>query len=100
MKKEDWDYISEHWGNPEESVLEKIASIKEEDSLTTSNYEAKIKEKDDEIAKLNQQNIDLNKTNMNLILRLTEPGANIGSNPEPERVAADINDLDAFIKEG
>ncbi len=100
MKKEDWDYISEHWGNSEESVLERIASIKEEDSLTTSNYEAKIKEKDDEIAKLNQQNIDLNKTNMNLILRLTEPGSNIGNDPEPERVAADINDLDAFIREG
>lgn len=100
MKKEDWEYIANNWGSPDESVMNQIATIREEDTTTTAGYEAKIREKDAEIYKLNQQNIDLNKTNMNLILRLTEPGSNIGGNdPEPEHVAANINDLDAFIKE-
>lgn len=99
MKKEDWEYIANNWGNPEESVLAKVAEIREADSLEQSNAAAELKKKEEEISKLQSQNIDLNKTNMNLILRLTEPGSNVGGNEEEEHKAASIYDLDAFVKE-
>lgn len=100
MKKEDWEFIANNWGASDESVMNQIATIRDQDTTETAALNSKLTEKDAEIMKLNQQNIDLNKTNMNLILRLTEPGSSVvGNEPEQERKAASIYDLDAFIRE-
>lgn len=98
MTSEQWKYLTDHWGDSDEVVMGEIAKIKDTDAIETNGYKAKISEHEASIQKLQQQNIDLNKTNMNLILRLTEPGQK-GGEPEPEYKAPSLSDLDAFVKE-
>lgn len=101
MKKEQWEYITNNWGTEDPAIMEEIAKIKDNDEQTLRDLEARATERDKKIQDLTQQNIDLNKTNMNLILRLTDP-----SLPPPEKddedeyTAPALDDYDAFVKEG
>ena len=73
MKQEQWEYIVSNWASADPIVQEEIAKIKDADTLAMTEMENKIKDRDKKIQELNQQNIDLNKTNMSLFLRLTDP---------------------------
>lgn len=102
MKKEQWEYITANWGTQDPVVMEEIAKMKDIDEATARELEAKVEERDKKILELTQQNIELNKTNMNLILRLTDPAfADTSEIVDEEPSTPDISDLDAFIiKEG
>lgn len=99
MNREQWDELTNMWGTPDEGTLERVAQFKDNDLLATENYIKEIEQRDAKIRELEQSNIELNKTNMNLILRLTDPtNAQIDEEPsEPE--IADVTDLDAFYHE-
>ena len=73
MKKEQWEYIANNWASTDPIVQEQVGKIKDEDELFIRDLEQQIEERDKKIQELNQQNIDLNKTNMSLFLRLTDP---------------------------
>lgn len=100
MKREDWDYITNKWGDPEEDTLNTIAKLKEEDEKATADLIAQLEQKDAKIRELEQANINMNRTNMDLVLRLTDP-ANPANHEEAEieEDVADLNDLDAFVDE-
>lgn len=97
LSKGNWDYITANWGSTDETVMAEIAKIKDEDVLSTEAQNAKITELEEKVRSLTQQNVDINKTNMSLILRLTDP-----SLPPPSEknkyVAPQINDYDSFVK--
>lgn len=100
MKKEQWEYVVANWGTSDPVVMEQIAKIKDEDELTLNELMGKIEERDKKIIDLTNQNVDLNKTNMNLILRLTDPSiAKVEEKEEEEYVAPSIDDYDSFVKE-
>lgn len=73
MKKENWDYIQAHWGDTDQSVMEQIAKFKDESDIEISDLNKKLDDAKAENLKLTQQNVEVNKTNMALILRLTDP---------------------------
>ena len=73
MKKEQWEYIVNNWGTQDPVVMEEINKIKDADAIEAADLTAKLEEREKKILELTQQNVDLNKTNMNLILRLTDP---------------------------
>lgn len=98
MKNEQWEYITTNWGTTDPVVMEEIAKIKDTDALEHQSLEAKITERDKKIQELTQQNVDLNKTNMNLILRLTDPSIPPKEEEETEYTAPRIDDYDAFVK--
>lgn len=97
LSKDNWDYITANWGSTDETVMGVIAKIKDEDVLSTEAQNAKIAELEEKVQGLTQQNVDINKTNMSLILRLTDP-----SLPPPpkksEYIAPQVNDYDSFVK--
>lgn len=97
LSKDNWDYITANWGSADETVMGEIAKIKDEDVLSTEAQSAKIAELEEKVQSLTQQNVDINKTNMSLILRLTDP-----SLPPPpqksEYIAPQVNDYDSFVK--
>lgn len=102
MKKEQWEYITTNWGTQDPVVMEEIAKIKDSDELEHTELETRITDRDKKIQELTQQNVELNKTNMNLILRLTDPAlaaAAEKAQEDEEYQAPDLNDLDAFVKE-
>ena len=103
MKKEQWEYITTNWGTQDPVVMEEIAKMKDNDELERIELETRITDRDKKIQELTQQNVELNKTNMNLILRLTDPALAAAAEKvqeEEEYQAPDLNDLDAFVKEG
>lgn len=97
LSKENWEYIITNWGSADESVMSEIAKIKDEDVLATEQQSTKITDLEEKVRSLTQQNVDINKTNMSLILRLTDP-----SLPPPTKaddyVAPQISDYDSFVK--
>ena len=98
MKTEQWEYITNNWGTTDPVIMEQIAAIKDEDALATKTAEEAIADRDKTIRELTQQNVDLNKTNMNLILRLTDPA--LGSGKEDEEEEEDVvktTDYDEFV---
>lgn len=100
MKKEQWEYIVSNWGTQDPVVMEEINKIKDADAIEAADLAAKIDERDKKILELTQQNVDLNKTNMNLILRLTDPSIPPEDNQDDdEYTAPDVTDLDAFVME-
>lgn len=100
MKKEQWEYIVANWGTQDPLVMEEINKIKDADAIEAADLAAKLDEREKKILELTQQNVDLNKTNMNLILRLTDPAIAPDDKPdEDDYVAPAITDLDAFVKE-
>ena len=101
MKKEQWEYIVANWGTQDPVVMEEINKIKDEDAIEAADLAAKLEELEKKILDLTQQNVDLNKTNMNLILRLTDPSISPEDKQDDEEyVAPAITDLDAFVTEG
>lgn len=82
--------------------MEEIAKMKDADESELRDLETRVADRDAKIQELTQQNVELNKTNMNLILRLTDPALakTVEEEQEEEEKAPDINDLDAFVKEG
>lgn len=97
MTREKWEEILNLWGNPDEGTLERVKQAMDEDLIATDNFIKEIEARDNKVREIEQSNIELNRTNMNLILRLTDPQqAQIDEVVEPE--VADINDLDAFVK--
>lgn len=102
MKKEQWEYITTNWGTQDPTVMEEIAKMKDADESELRDLETRVADRDAKIQELTQQNVELNKTNMNLILRLTDPALakTVEDEQEEEEKAPDINDLDAFVKEG
>lgn len=103
MKKEQWEYITTNWGTQDPVVMEEIAKMKDSDELERTELETRITDRDKKIQELTQQNVELNKTNMNLILRLTDPALAAAAEKVQEEEgyqAPDLNDLDAFVKEG
>ncbi len=101
MKKEQWEYITTNWGTQDPTVMEEIAKMKDADESELRDLETRVADRDAKIQELTQQNVELNKTNMNLILRLTDPALSktVEEEQEEEDKAPDINDLDAFVKE-
>ena len=99
MKKEQWEYITNNWGTTDPVIMEQIAAIKDEDALAAKTAEEAIAERDKTIRELTQQNVDLNKTNMNLILRLTDPALadNKADEDEDEDAAVKTTDYDEFV---
>lgn len=97
MKKEAWDYIQTHWGESEQTVMEQIAKYKDEDEIEISGLNKAIEDAKAENLKLTQQNVEVNKTNMALILRLTDPSL---PPPPKEEVyeAPKPTDYDSFLK--
>lgn len=102
MKAEYWEFIGNNWGKPAEEVEAEIAKMRNEDQVEANNLSAKISEQEKQIQQLTTQNIDLNKTNMNLILRLTDPNTAVMQQDDytDDYKAPSINDLDKFVKEG
>lgn len=98
MKTEQWEYITTNWGTTDPVVMEEIAKMKDADALELQSLETKVADRDKKIQELTQQNVDLNKTNMNLILRLTDPAIPQKEADEPEYEAPKIDDYDAFVK--
>lgn len=98
MKNEQWEYITTNWGTTDPVVMEEIAKMKDADALEHQSLKTKISDRDKKIQELTQQNVDLNKTNMNLILRLTDPEIPPKEDDEPEYKAPRIDDYDAFVK--
>lgn len=100
MKKEQWEYIVANWGTQDPVVMEEINKIKDADAIEAADLAAKLEEREKKILELTQQNVDLNKTNMNLILRLTDPAIAPDDKPgEDDYTAPAITDIDAFVKE-
>lgn len=101
MKKEQWEYIVANWGTQDPVVMEEINKIKDADAIEAADLAAKLDEREKKILELTQQNVDLNKTNMNLILRLTDPSIPPKDKQDyDEYTAPAITDLDAFVTEG
>lgn len=98
MKNEQWEFITSHWGEPDESILEEIKNIKTQDEKDYQDLLDTITERENKIRELDRQNIDLNKTNMNLVLRLTDPKTAQLDEHQEELNIPSINDLDAFVK--
>lgn len=99
MKKEQWEYLTANWGTDDPVIMEEIAKIKDADESESKALEEKVAERDKKILELTQQNVDLNKTNMNLILRLTDPALTPPDPEEDEDEVIKIDDYDAFVKE-
>lgn len=100
MKTEQWEYITANWGTQDPVIMEEIAKIKDSDVLELAELQKAVEDRDAKILDLTKQNVDLNKTNMNLILRLTDPAINPVIEAEAEEPAAPkLTDLDAFVKE-
>lgn len=97
MKKEAWDYIQAHWGDSDQTVMEQISKYKDEDDIEVTNLNKKLEDAQEENRKLTQQNVDVNKTNMALILRLTDPKLP-PREEEKEYEPPKFNDYDSFIK--
>ena len=98
MKKEQWEYITTNWGTQDPVIMEEIAKIKDADELEAQNMAQAVEDRDAKILDLTKQNVDLNKTNMNLILRLTDPKLPKAEPEHEEYSAPAIDDLDAFVK--
>lgn len=101
MKTEQWEFLTANWGTQDPVIMEQIAKMKDEDESTFRDLESKIEERDKKIVDLTNQNVDLNKTNMNLILRLTDPSLPPAQkDDEEDYTPPSITDLDAFVTEG
>lgn len=98
MKNEQWEYITAHWGTDDPVIMEEIAKMKDADALEYQGLQKSVEDRDAKILELTHQNVDLNKTNMNLILRLTDPSIPPAKKEEEEKPAPKLSDLDAFIK--
>lgn len=97
MKKEQWDYIQAHWGDSDPTTMEEIAKIKDEDELERQQLQSSLDDAKEENRKLTVQNVEVNKTNMALILRLTDPKLPPNKEKEVPSVPA-FSDYDAFVK--
>lgn len=97
MKKEAWDYITSRWGDADQSVMEQIAAYKDEDEIEINNLKKALEDAKAENLKLTQQNVEVNKTNMALILRLTDPTLPPPKKEEQYEAPA-VTDYDAFLK--
>lgn len=98
MQASDWEFIVSNWGSEDESVQQKIGEMKQRDSQEFNNLNAKIAESDKAIEKLQFQNTELNKTNMNLVLRLTDPALMQQPDPEPDiKKGKSLTDYDSFV---
>lgn len=98
MKTEQWEYITAHWGTDDPVIMEEIAKIKDADTLEYQSLNQSIEDRDKKILDLTHQNVDLNKTNMNLILRLTDPKIPHVEKEKEEPATPKLTDLDAFVK--
>lgn len=97
MKKEIWEYITAHWGDTDQTVMEQIARYRDESDLEERNLNKSLSDAQEENRRITQQNVDVNKTNMALILRLTDPSLP-PSKEEKDYVAPKFNDYDSFVK--
>lgn len=101
MKKEQWEYIVNNWGTSDPVVMEEINKIKDADAIEAADLASKLEEREKKILELTQQNVDLNKTNMNLILRLTDPSISSADDAEDDEYTPPaLTDLDSFVTEG
>lgn len=101
MKKEQWEYITSNWGTQDPVIMEQIAAMKDEDALAAKTAEEAIASRDKTIQELTQQNVELNKTNMNLILRLTDPAiSNDKEEEEEDEKPVRTDDYDEFVTIG
>ncbi len=99
MKKENWEYITTNWGSEDATVMEEIAKIKDTDALELQALQNELEETKKTVQNLTQQNINLNRTNMDLILRLTDPlTSDKAQEEEAEYQAPALDDYDAFVK--
>lgn len=98
MKNEQWEYITAHWGTDDPVIMEEIAKMKDQDATEFQNLNKQVEDRDNKILELTHQNVDLNKTNMNLILRLTDPKLAPAVEKEEEYHAPSLDDWDAFVK--
>ena len=99
MKKENWEYITTNWGSEDATVMEEIAKIKDTDALELQALQNELEETKKTVQSLTQQNVSLNRTNMDLILRLTDPlTSDKAQEEEAEYQAPALDDLDAFVK--
>lgn len=95
MTKDQWEQLTNIWGNPDEGSLETVRQMMDKDLLATDNFIKEIEKRDEQIRQLEQAKIDLNNTNMNLVLRLTDPNvAQPDEVKEPE--IPNVDDYDAF----
>lgn len=97
MKKEGWEYVMSHWGEADEAVMNQIAAFKDEEEVELNNLNKQIEDAKAENLKLTQQNVEVNKTNMALILRLTDPSLPPPKKEEEYKAPA-VTDYSAFIK--
>ena len=99
MKKENWEYITTNWGSEDATVMEEIAKIKDADALELQALQNELEETKKTVQSLTQQNVSLNRTNMDLILRLTDPlTSDKAQEEETEYQAPALDDYDAFVK--
>lgn len=99
MKKENWEYITTNWGSEDATVMEEIAKIKDTDALELQALQNELEETKKTVQSLTQQNVSLNRTNMDLILRLTDPlTSDKAQEEEAEYQAPALDDYDAFVK--
>ncbi len=99
MKKENWEYITTNWGSEDATVMEEIAKIKDTDALELQALQNELEETKKTVQSLTQQNVNLNRTNMDLILRLTDPlTSDKAQEEETEYQAPALDDYDAFVK--
>lgn len=97
MKQEAWEYITAHWGDSNPEVMEQVSKYRDESDLEEQNLNKSLEDAREENRKLTQQNVDVNKTNMALIMRLTDPTLPPPKKDE-EYEAPKFNDYNAFVK--
>lgn len=98
MKKENWEYITANWGSEDASVMEEVAKIKDTDANELQALQNELAEAQKTVQSLTQQNVSLNRTNMDLILRLTDPlTSDKAEEEEAEYQAPAIDDYKAFV---
>lgn len=97
MTNEQWQYLVDHWGSSDPTVQEEIAKLRDADKAATDDLEKRLEEQTKRGDDLLQQNVDLNKTNMNLIMRVLDPEAP-GNEPPPDYEPPELTDYGSFVK--
>lgn len=99
MKPEQWEYIINNWGSSDPLVQQEIASMKDKDAEEFNNLNAQLDDRNKKIQELTQQNTEVNRLNMAMVLRLTDPNNQGGSDDEDGGyIPPDVDDYERFIK--
>ena len=100
MKAEQWEYITTNWGTSDPVIMEQIAQIKADDEAELKKLQVAVEERDKTIQDLTKQNVDINRTNMDLMLRLTDPkNAPAPDDEDDIDDIPDLDDFDAFVED-